>query len=235
MDYLDFLAYYGLGGAHPGGFPLTKKLLENEHLSPTTKVLDIGCGTGQTSAYVASTFNCEVSAIDRHPVMIEKANHRAEIENLPIHLYESSAENLPFEDNQFDFLLSESVTAFTEVERSCSEYFRVLQPNGVLLLIEMTANTALPFHSQRKLADFYGVQKIYTEEDWMTVFKSIGFSSIEMLESQTLKAANNLQGLPELNPSPHIDAQLFHYWEEHHKLLEQFSDTLGYRVFRCKK
>ena len=33
-DYLDLLAYFGIGGAHPGGFALTKSILEDENIQP---------------------------------------------------------------------------------------------------------------------------------------------------------------------------------------------------------
>ena len=51
--YLDLLAEFGVGGAHPGGFPLTKEVLSSLHLPPSSSVLDIGCGTGQTAEYLS--------------------------------------------------------------------------------------------------------------------------------------------------------------------------------------
>ncbi|MBL5792479.1 class I SAM-dependent methyltransferase [Bacillus sporothermodurans] len=72
-SYQDTLAYYGVGGAHPGGLSLTKQIFHNENITHTTKILDAGCGTGQTSAYLAEMYKCDVTALDIHPVMIEKA------------------------------------------------------------------------------------------------------------------------------------------------------------------
>jgi len=51
--YLNCLAELGVGGAHPGGFKLTQDILSAEHIGKKTTVLDAGCGTGQTAAYVA--------------------------------------------------------------------------------------------------------------------------------------------------------------------------------------
>ncbi len=45
--YIDFLAYYGIGSAHPGGFTLTKQLLAQLPLRQGADVLEIGCGTGK--------------------------------------------------------------------------------------------------------------------------------------------------------------------------------------------
>ena len=74
--YIDILAYFGIGGAHPGGFNLTQSILDAENIPPTQSVLDIGCGTGQTAAFLAERFNCQVTAIDKHPVMVQKARIR---------------------------------------------------------------------------------------------------------------------------------------------------------------
>lgn len=51
-SYQDALAYYGVNGAHPGGLSLTKYLLQQERITSTTQLLDAGCGTGQTSAFI---------------------------------------------------------------------------------------------------------------------------------------------------------------------------------------
>ncbi|MCR1834683.1 hypothetical protein NSA56_09745 [Oceanobacillus caeni] len=44
--YLDCLALFGVGGAHPGGLPLTKRILSKEEIDEKQSILDAGCGTG---------------------------------------------------------------------------------------------------------------------------------------------------------------------------------------------
>ena len=51
-SYLDLLAYFGIGGAHPGGFNLTQSLLEDENIQPVDSVLDIGCGTRTDGSFL---------------------------------------------------------------------------------------------------------------------------------------------------------------------------------------
>ena len=74
--YHDLLAAFGIGGAHPGGFALTCEVLEREAIGKTSVVLDAGCGTGQTAAYLVKRFGCDVTAVDRHPLMLQKAANR---------------------------------------------------------------------------------------------------------------------------------------------------------------
>lgn len=71
--YLNFLSQFGVGGAHPGGLSLTMDVLRKEQINESSYVLDVGCGTGQTAAYLASRFGAKVTGIDIHPLMVEKA------------------------------------------------------------------------------------------------------------------------------------------------------------------
>lgn len=54
----NMLALLGIGGAHPGGFYLTKQLFDKEKITSETSILDIGCGTGQTSANLYCKYGC---------------------------------------------------------------------------------------------------------------------------------------------------------------------------------
>lgn len=113
-DYVEMLAYFGVSGAHPGGIELTKTMIEHLHLASDDRILDVGCGTGQTAAYLGH-LGYEVEAIDTHPLMIEKANLRFEREQLPFRAQQASIEHLPFADDSFSLLISESVLSFTHL------------------------------------------------------------------------------------------------------------------------
>jgi ubiquinone/menaquinone biosynthesis C-methylase UbiE len=69
------LTSFGVGGAHPGGLKLTKNILSREYIDQKS-ILDVGCGTGQTSAYIAEKYQCAVTAIDNNTTMLEKAKKR---------------------------------------------------------------------------------------------------------------------------------------------------------------
>jgi protein-L-isoaspartate O-methyltransferase len=74
FTYHDFLANLGVGGAHPGGLTLSKKVLAKEQLKPSSKVLDVGCGTRQTAAFLARTYGCQVTALDQHRLYVTKSD-----------------------------------------------------------------------------------------------------------------------------------------------------------------
>jgi len=71
----------------------------NEH----STVLDVGCGTGRWSIYLSSKFS-NVYAMDPSKAIYAAANLTKDISG--IHLIKASAENIPFEDNTFDLVIS---------------------------------------------------------------------------------------------------------------------------------
>ena len=93
LTYFDFLAKFGVGGAHPGGIPLTKNILSGENITNKTRILDAGCGTGQTAAYLYQHYKAKVFGLEINPIMIEKAKKRFQIFKFPIQLIQGSVEN----------------------------------------------------------------------------------------------------------------------------------------------
>src|SRR6516165_4319074 len=74
-------------------------------LKPGMKVLDVGCGTGNQSVPAARA-GAEVTAVDIAPNLLVQAVARAQQERLNIDLREADAEELPFNDGEFDVVLS---------------------------------------------------------------------------------------------------------------------------------
>ncbi len=66
-------------------------------------VLDVGCGTGRWSIYLSSKFS-NVYAMDPSKAIYAAANLTKDIPG--IHLIKASAENIPFEDETFDLVIS---------------------------------------------------------------------------------------------------------------------------------
>ena len=112
--YLDFLSTLAIEGAHPGGIKLTKELFKKEDINSTSQVLDVGCGTGQTAAYLAYKYEANVTGIDINPTMVARAKRRMEKNSLPVEIIQGSVEKIPLPDNHFDFIISESVLSFVD-------------------------------------------------------------------------------------------------------------------------
>ncbi|QUG41762.1 methyltransferase domain-containing protein [Psychrobacillus sp. INOP01] len=230
--YLDLLAYLGIGGAHPGGFSLTKSILEVEKIQPNESVLDIGCGTGQTAAFIAERFNCQVIAIDNHPIMVDKARQRFYKNEATVKVIKGDIQNMDFVDNSFDLIIAESVIVFTDISKTLKELFRVLKSDGTLIMIEMTAEQYLPEEKQKKACSLYGINEILEKDEWILRLHQAGLTQVEMISTPSELIQSEIN---DINSSKNINMELFELWEEHNEFILHNRDFIGYRAFKCRK
>jgi SAM-dependent methyltransferase len=231
--YLDCLAILGVGGAHPGGLQLTKDLLAREEIDETMSILDAGCGTGQTSAYIAEQYRCHVTSLDCNKIMVDKARQRFLSLHLPIQVKKGSTENLPFDEGLFDIILSESVISFTDVSLTIPEFKRVLKPNGVLLAIEMVLEKSLSEEELNPIVNFYGVSPLLTEDEWCDFFQRAGFKQVSGEKCKLQFDENDVLNAPDFSLSENIDEKFFEILEKHMHFTTFYKDILGFRLFRC--
>jgi ubiquinone/menaquinone biosynthesis C-methylase UbiE len=231
--YLDCLAVFGVGGAHPGGLQLTKELLSREKIDETKSILDAGCGTGQTSAYIAEQYRCHVTSLDCNKMMLDKAKQRFLSLHLPIEVKHGNTENLPFDDSEFDMILSESVISFTDVSLTIPEFKRVLKPNGVLLAIEMVLEKSLSEEELEPIVHFYGVSQLLSEKEWVNFFERARFKQISVEKFKLQVDENDVQNATDFSLSENIDDKFSEIFEKHMHFTTVYKDILGFRLFRC--
>lgn len=232
--YLDCLALFGVGGAHPGGLQLTQKILAEEKINNDTILLDVGCGTGQTAAYLQQQYGCSVSALDNNSIMLEKAQQRFSSLNLPIDAKVGDIENLPYPDKHFDIALSESVFSFTNVTSAIRELKRVLKPNGRLLAIETVLEQKISEEERSSIVDFYRFPRLLTEGEWLTAFRKAGFQQVDITKYQPTLDQVDEQNAADFSLSESIDDALLEILEKHKEIMQRNKDKLGFRIFRCR-
>lgn len=225
MSYMDALAKMGIGGAHPGGLALTKELLENEKIYENSSILDIGCGTGLTAAYLFEKYQCNVVACDLHSLMIKKATARFQENKMPVKVIMGNAESLPFEDQTFDYILSESVTTFTNINKSLNEYHRVLKPNGKLVAIEMCRASKVSDTELNKFKDFYQVNEVLSIKEWKKRLIECNFSSVTLEKYMISEIGSDV----DFNPSKVIGKDVYDTMLVHNELSKQYI----HKVFPC--
>ncbi len=136
----DFQAQVGLT-KHMGSLPATRELVKLCHILPGYRVLDVGCGAGRTPVYLAKEYQLRVVGVDIHPGMVAASRELAQREKVEdrVSFWKADAQDLPFEDNSFDAVIAESVTAFPpNQQQAVNEYARVLKPGGFLGMNEST-------------------------------------------------------------------------------------------------
>lgn len=233
LTYFDFLAKFGVGGAHPGGIILTKELLANEKITNQSHILDAGCGTGQTAAFLAQQYQANVTGVEINPIMIEKAKKRFETMKLPVQIIQGSVEEIPSADNSFDFVLSESVLAFVNKPKTLKEFYRVLKKGGRFIANEMTINQKLSMQEEQEIKQFYAVDSLMLEEDWKELLEKTGYKNIEVKkQKQSLAEGNHA---PEFNFSANFEPELFAIFNMHANMVLKYQDVLSYRIITCTK
>ena len=97
------------------------------------KILDVGTGPGFFPR-ILSEAGYYVTAVDYTEDMLEKAKENTKKYQSQIEFYRMDAQNLGFENNQFDVVISRNLTWNLEKpEQAYQEWMRVLKPGGVLL------------------------------------------------------------------------------------------------------
>lgn len=140
-----------------------------ENLNNWSKFLDVGCGTAEVIFRLAKEFKeIEFVGIDFSKGMIDKAiNKTSHLKNVKI--IEANVENLPFEDEAFDFILClDTFHHFYNPTPALKEIRRILKNNGLFLLVDPAPDilylrpflfflkyleSAKRYYSQRKLKD----------------------------------------------------------------------------------
>jgi len=106
------------------------------YLPKNPKILDVACGSGDMIAEWEKYTN-NITGLDPSKGMLEIAKKRFP----QVQFYQGLAQKLPFEDESFDCLsISFGIRNVIGIDRAIEEFYRVLKPNGILLILEFTRN-----------------------------------------------------------------------------------------------
>lgn len=161
--------YYGAEGKikkdrRQAQIDLIEELLQWSGVQQAENILDVGCGIGGSSLYLAKKFNAKVTGITLSPVQASRAAERATeaLLNTQASFQVADAQNMPFADNSFDLVWSlESGEHMPDKTKFMQECYRVLKPGGKFIMVtwchRSTENTALTIDEKQHLADIYRV------------------------------------------------------------------------------
>jgi arsenite methyltransferase len=122
-------------GIRPGGLKLTRRGLALARLAPDDAVLDVGCGTGVTVAFLREQ-SIRALGIDSSAELL--ARGRTQNTGLPLLLGEGEA--LPFANESFDAVLLEcALSLVRDRMRVFLECHRVLKPLGRIIVADIYA------------------------------------------------------------------------------------------------
>lgn len=149
---------------------IAEQLFSQIDLSNVKKVLEVGCGIGVLSSYLAKEYGWNVTGIDLDPEQIERAK-KDNKENENLRFLEADVTKLPFENNEFDMVLSFDVLHhIPNWDKALNEIRRVLSPKGFYILNDLAIS--------RFMARIYKNCGVYAVADIINHLKRNSFEVI---------------------------------------------------------
>jgi ubiquinone/menaquinone biosynthesis C-methylase UbiE len=164
---------------HMGGIEAMKSLARMSKVAPGQLILDIGCGTGYTAAYLARHLDAEVICMDITSGLLAIARKRTGREGLSGHvsLVRADAHHLPFRTEVFDRVIAESVLVFCDKGKVSKEACRILKAGGIFGDNELTLIKPPPAELIEILSSGLGMEPL-AKNEWIETYKKAGFCSV---------------------------------------------------------
>lgn len=127
---------------HYGGVEANNALAELASIDDGCHVLDMCCGLGGPSRYLAHKFGCRVTGIDLTESRVEGAKKLTAMVGLDDHVtfQTANALDLPFADKTFDVVISqEAFCHIPDKDQLVAQCARVLKPGGRLAFTDVLA------------------------------------------------------------------------------------------------
>ena len=130
--------------------PFGLKLLDTIELKPNINALDIGCGLGFPLIEVAQRLGAssKVYGIDPWKATIDRINLKIKTYDIKnVEVIEGVAEELPFENNFFDLIVSNNgINNVEDIKLSLAECCRVSKPNAQLTITMNLEDSMIEFY-----------------------------------------------------------------------------------------
>jgi tocopherol O-methyltransferase len=160
IEHYDFASpyYHALWGEHlhhgywrtgaetkeEAQLALTSHLAEAAQVPHGAVILDVGCGFGGSSIYLATHYNATVTGITISPVQAAMARQAADKANATARFLVMDADNITLQD-QFDVIWSiEAISHFRNKPGFFVRAAETLKPGGALALIDWFKQEHLP-------------------------------------------------------------------------------------------
>ena len=160
-------------------------------------VLDLGSGAGN-DCFVARAIVGEegkVTGLDMTESMIRKAwENCRKLGYDNIEFVGGDIEQMPFEDNSFDVVISNCVLNLVpDKSKAFSEVFRVLKPGGHFCVSDVVVKGTLPEKLQKDAEMYAGCISGASEiSEYLNIIKNSGFSETEVHKLKMIKLPDSL-------------------------------------------
>jgi tocopherol O-methyltransferase len=132
---------------------LIEHLARLANIKPNSEILDIGCGFGASSLYLAKQYRASVTGITISSVQVEMAKQAAAGEHLDAQFLLMDAEAMTFQ-KQFDVLWSvESISHYQNLPNFFASAAKLLKPGGSFAITDWFKKKNLTSEETRKFIE----------------------------------------------------------------------------------
>lgn len=154
------------------------------------RVLDLGSGAGFDCFLAAKKIGSQgkVIGVDMTPEMLDKARANAKKGNYTnVEFRLGEIENLPVADSSVDVIISNCVINLApNKKRVFEEAFRVLAPNGRLMVSDIVLLKALPELIRENVEAYSGcIAGAEIKDRYLDLIQKAGFREVKVLEEKT--------------------------------------------------
>jgi SAM-dependent methyltransferase len=138
--------------------------------SPEAKGLEVGIGSGRFAVPLGIKTGVEPS---------EKMAIKAEKQG--IRVFRHVAEDLPFSDSEFDFVLMVTTICFVDdILKSFTEAFRVLKPHGCIIVgfVDKESELGKQYRKKRNTSVFYKEATFFSTQQVCNYLTDAGFGDL---------------------------------------------------------
>ena len=163
---------------HIGGRSATKSFLDQLNFSNQDHILDVGCGLGGATRFVANTYGSRVTGIDlsqEYTDTGEALNNWVKLDK-QITLQQGSALTMPFEDETFDggFMLHIGMN-IEDKAKLFSEIYRVLRPGATFGVYDIMRQNGGELSFPVPWATDKSTSKLATSDQYKQALSHAGF------------------------------------------------------------
>ena len=184
-------------------------MLQQSGITSQSKVLDIGCGEGDTAIWLAQQIGCTVVGIDTNSSNIEKAQNKAQnYPTLSLDFQIVSANNLPFTDSEFSHVWSHATLyRINDRIQALQEIHRVLKEAGTFIFDDLlTPVTEVSETTREQVYDRLSLSTTFSPDSYAKKLNQLGLMvaetkdvSLHLHKSYQLLAQQALSEYPDLN------------------------------------
>ncbi len=172
---------------------LIDHLAQIANIQPGQTILDVGCGTGASSIYLAKRYMAEATGITISPVQVDLAKRAAAAAAAKATFQLMDAEAMKFEKT-FDVVWSvESISHYQDIAAFFKSATESLKPNGIFALIDWFKKPNLgPAEYKKKIVPIekgmlVELRTMPEYEAWMTASR-LKITRCEILNKQCAKS-----------------------------------------------